>query len=208
MDGGVPLVRSPHRPYPLKDLTMKECLCCKQQTNNFGVNKVLCRSCNLLKSKTRFLRFGYGTRGHKKGVILNPSPAQIGYRTVCPTCSVEFLSHNKARTYCSIQCSDRRHRRGYKFVYRTRYPDKYRAQKILEHAVHSGRIHRPNICESCLNIGPTEGHHPDYTRPIFVYWWCHNCHAEHHRKERSGTPPLNPPPIKTDEGPNMTPFFS
>lgn len=36
-------------------------------------------------------------------------------------------------------------------------------------------------CAVC-GAEPTDGHHPDYDRPLVVIWLCRRCHAAEHRK--------------------------
>ncbi len=64
-----------------------------------------------------------------------------------------------------------------------RYPEKQKARGILQRAVRSGKILKKN-CEHCGN-SKSQGHHPDYTKPLEVIWLCPSCHAIEHKKIKS-----------------------
>lgn len=51
-------------------------------------------------------------------------------------------------------------------------------------ALRRGDIRRAARCERCGEVARTEGHHTDYSRPLFVEWLCNPCHMEHHAAER------------------------
>lgn len=56
------------------------------------------------------------------------------------------------------------------------------ARTKLNYAVRSGKLHRPNVCETCSVDCKPEGHHPDYAKPLEVKWLCKSCHGKEHRK--------------------------
>lgn len=64
-----------------------------------------------------------------------------------------------------------------------------RAHDIVEKAVASGRLARPDVCETCDGTGgafrdgrhPIQAHHCDYNKPLDVMWLCQPCHHEWHR---------------------------
>jgi hypothetical protein len=51
------------------------------------------------------------------------------------------------------------------------------AREILNRAVKSGKIAKPERCESCGKIKKLTAHHPDYSRPLEVVWLCYECHG-------------------------------
>ena len=57
---------------------------------------------------------------------------------------------------------------------------KYRAKEMIEKLVNMGVIKR----ESCVECGNdnSQGHHPDYAKPLEVVWLCQKHHSERHRK--------------------------
>lgn len=56
---------------------------------------------------------------------------------------------------------------------------KVRVRKVVECALRSGAIVRPNVCEypGCAN-SRLEAHHEDYARPLEVKWLCKGHHVE------------------------------
>lgn len=60
-------------------------------------------------------------------------------------------------------------------------PEKVLARTILNGAVKSGKLEKPEKCPKCGSEGRIEGHHPDYEKPLEVGWVCPLCHAEIHR---------------------------
>lgn len=58
--------------------------------------------------------------------------------------------------------------------------EKRRAWWVLNKAVRSGRLIRPDRCEGCGMVGPVEGHHyKGYAREhqLTVQWLCKPCHG-------------------------------
>jgi len=74
---------------------------------------------------------------------------------------------------------------GDKFI--KKYPYKIKAQRLLQYAVLSGTVLKPEKCEVC-NINPSlsgnklHGHHDDYSKPLEVNWVCPQCHSDIHNK--------------------------
>jgi len=44
----------------------------------------------------------------------------------------------------------------------------------------------PKPCEIC-GAKETEKHHPDYSKPLSVIWYCRPCHLKKHLRKRRGT---------------------
>ncbi len=59
---------------------------------------------------------------------------------------------------------------------------KNKARHTLQNAVLSEKIRRPNKCEICNLECKPEGHHIDYSKPLYVMWLCHTCHEKQHGK--------------------------
>jgi len=61
-------------------------------------------------------------------------------------------------------------------------PHKANCRMIVQRAVESGALVRPETCSKCGDATKVEGHHPDYSKPLMVEWLCRKCHAFVHRK--------------------------
>jgi hypothetical protein len=61
-----------------------------------------------------------------------------------------------------------------------KYPERMKARQLLNTAVDSGKLYRPDICSSCGNTCVPHGHHSDYTKPLEVTWLCYHCHRQLH----------------------------
>lgn len=57
-----------------------------------------------------------------------------------------------------------------------RDPLKIWARRMLNRAVNSGQLSRPDECSQCGETGTIHGHHEDYTKPFEVEWLCSRCH--------------------------------
>ncbi len=64
--------------------------------------------------------------------------------------------------------------------YRSKYPEKRKAQYTLYNAVHENKIIRPNECSICRKSCIPQGHHYDYSKPLSVIWLCKKCHSDLH----------------------------
>lgn len=57
---------------------------------------------------------------------------------------------------------------------------KTRARQKVKYATKVGKIER-QPCQTCGDV-PSEGHHPDYSQPLYVVWVCRACHSRIHAK--------------------------
>lgn len=64
-------------------------------------------------------------------------------------------------------------------AYRSRNPEKTKAQNQLNYALRKGEISRKN-CEVCGTSERVHAHHEDYTKPLEVKWLCYTCHKAAH----------------------------
>jgi hypothetical protein len=73
-----------------------------------------------------------------------------------------------------------RKKNNYKDVtdYAIKFPKKVLAHKLLQRAIKLGKI----VSEPCKVCGnpATEGHHPDYHKPLEVFWLCSLHHKQLH----------------------------
>ena len=62
---------------------------------------------------------------------------------------------------------------------REKYPIKFKARYLVSRAVQKGIITK----EACIKCGSvdSQGHHPDYRRPLEVVWVCDEHHKELHK---------------------------
>ena len=73
--------------------------------------------------------------------------------------------------------------REYQAKYRKDHKDRVAAHNALTRAVAAGRVARPESCDFCGVVGPVDGHHPDYSSPLYVLWLCRSCHNNLSAKE-------------------------
>jgi len=61
-----------------------------------------------------------------------------------------------------------------------------KARAAVSTAVKSGRMVKPDVCtvDGCEETQDIAGHHPDYSRPLYVIWLCRQCHEDAHTAER------------------------
>lgn len=127
---------------------------------------------------------GFDT-GISSSVLQDPpvgeSTEPAGFARNCRACAASFNTFDGRRRFCSDDCrktafsaSLRRRQAEHRLV----APDADRARQILKNAVNRGMVRRALRCEACGGEGAqTNGHHEDYSRPLFVTWLCRSCHA-------------------------------
>lgn len=72
----------------------------------------------------------------------------------------------------------------YKKIQVERYPERIRARQRVYYHKRVGNI-TPGTCEDCQTDKSIEAHHPDYSEPLEVVWFCSVCHRKHHKKNGS-----------------------
>lgn len=65
--------------------------------------------------------------------------------------------------------------------------DQIRAKNILNYFVEIGVLHR-QPCIICANEN-SQGHHPDYSKPLDVIWLCQKHHTQEHKRIKTNTSP-------------------
>lgn len=119
----------------------------------------------------------------------------LSYR--CMACVTEYrLSHRveTAEYYKSHRAEILEQKRGYSqtpagkaAAYRNTknqhelYPKKMKARSKVKYATKAGRLVRASHCVECKEERFTEGHHPDYSKPLEVDWLCKECHRKLHK---------------------------
>lgn len=106
-----------------------------------------------------------------------------------------YIDYRNKR-YCKLCRKNHQHRLTQQKKYWLRYPPsktkrdpiKERARRMAREAVRSGKIIKPNACETCKKVmdkRKIHGHHRDYGKPLDVVFLCSICHAkEHHPPPR------------------------
>ncbi len=139
--------------------------------------------CSMCK-KRRLLKFFLASKHRRNGV-----------ESVCINCSkskkwrlrrlvIERRSQERnreKRRLVSIRYRKMHPDRAKKSVNKSlkKYPEKENARKIFQSAKSKGLI-IPKPCEICGEI-KSDGHHPDYKKPLKIKWLCRKHHKEQHR---------------------------
>ena len=64
---------------------------------------------------------------------------------------------------------------------RQKYPERRVAGNAVSSAIQRGKLIKSVFCEECGLPAETEGHHPDYSKPLEIEWLCRKCHVEKHK---------------------------
>lgn len=124
-----------------------------------------------------------------------PHPAMLdGHLNKCKECARADSKNYRDRNIERIRAYDRtRGSRGKGIVstnegsraWVERNPEKRAAHNLVDSAIRSGRLTKPDACEICDRRLPLAGHHTDYTEPLIVVWLCDECHKDVHRKSNA-----------------------
>ena len=157
-----------------------------------GQRKV-CRNCHLELPVEKFSR---------------DRTTKDGFAWQCKDCHVQYRKENADR----IRAHDKQYQkenadriRAYNKQYKKENSDRLReyrknsdrlreyrkenffkraAHHILQYAVKKGEIVKLCRCQSCgqsdVNL---DAHHPDYSKPLEVMWFCRSCHGQLHALE-------------------------
>ncbi len=68
--------------------------------------------------------------------------------------------------------------------YADKYPEKIKANQILNSNLMSEKIRKPSCCSICGKKENLQAHHSDYLKPIQVLWVCDSCHKMIHKELR------------------------
>ncbi len=65
---------------------------------------------------------------------------------------------------------------------------KIQARSAVKHAVATGKLIKPKVCERCPGVHLIQSHHWSYEKEhwLDVEWLCSVCHAREHAKEKTG----------------------
>ena len=68
--------------------------------------------------------------------------------------------------------------------FRKKYPEKARANGIINDMLRSGKLIRPEFCSRCGKSCEPQAHHPDYSKPTEIVWLCVECYKTIHNELR------------------------
>ncbi len=66
--------------------------------------------------------------------------------------------------------------------YQLNHPEQGKARTAVSDAIKVEKLRRPSTCEECGLPTETQGHHPDYSKPLEVIWLCLKCHRNLHKQ--------------------------
>jgi hypothetical protein len=130
-----------------------------------------CFKCNIEKPLSEFYKHRQMADGH-----LNK----------CKVCTKKDVHHHRhfSSSREKILAYDRergsRQNKIYIKEYREKYPNKYKAHKIVAKAIRAKKLFRMP-CEIC-GKEKTDAHHDDYLKPLNVRWLCSEHHHQWHAK--------------------------
>ena len=105
-------------------------------------------------------------------------------KAICKVCEGQFFGLlSSSRKYCGYSCKGKITGKlaSAKFVSISNNEKlKMKAQNFINHAIKAGRIIKPEVCSNCGYYSKIEAHHPDYSKPNEVIWWCQSCHSKFH----------------------------
>lgn len=100
---------------------------------------------------------------------------QMSYRE-----RTEYQSRKKYESWHEKTPERKRQQRDIAKRMMEKYPEKQKARSMVSQAVKKGILKR-EPCQVC-NKEKSEGHHPDYSKPLEVMWLCKKHHVEEHSK--------------------------
>lgn len=63
-------------------------------------------------------------------------------------------------------------------------PKKYKAHSIVNEALKTGKLKKPNKCSNCNQEKNVQAHHEDYNKPLEIIWLCVSCHSQLHKQKK------------------------
>lgn len=97
----------------------------------------------------------------------------------CAKCGVRFGPLPRlSRKYCSVQCKVEAQRLppGKRKPRQAKTKAAIYAHSRIAYLLRSGRLEKPETCETCGESRPLEASHSDYSLPELVRWLCVPCH--------------------------------
>lgn len=142
----------------------KNCIVCKQekeiscfykhpQMKDGHVNR--CIDCAKENVRAARLRNAEHYRAYDKTRAMHPG--RVAMRRRYQHANPDVISRNKA-------------------AWQARNPLKREAHIIVGNALRDGLVVRPPCCELCRRSVEVQGHHEDYSAPLWLAWLCTRCH--------------------------------
>jgi hypothetical protein len=103
------------------------------------------------------------------------------WRATHPDYEKQWERANLAKTRASKNAWAKRNRK-YWLVWRKQHPALIAASQKINSLILQGKLKRADCCSKCGSKTKIQGHHPDYSKPLFVIWLCYSCHLNAHGK--------------------------
>ena len=112
-----------------------------------------------------------------------------GHLNKCKECTKKDVLKHRLKNIDRIREYDRNrgNRQNKKYIaeYRAKYPNKYKAHRIVQNAIRSNKLFR-EPCEVCGIEEKIHAHHDDYLKPLNVRWLCSSHHHQWHEENGEG----------------------
>lgn len=133
----------------------------------------MCKTCGDEKDLSEF----YKHKGMKDGHL-----------NECISCTKARVLVHRGENLEKIRAYDRArgNRQSPEYIkeWREKYPNKYKANTMVNNAIRDGKLFK----ESCVECGSVNSvaHHDDYLKPLNVIWYCQAHHLQWHAKNGEG----------------------
>jgi len=112
-----------------------------------------------------------------------------GHVNKCKECNKRDVTDNRNLNVDYYREYDRnrgsRETQEYANKYKESYPNKYKAQTLVNNSIAGGKLFR-EPCEVCNTTVRVHAHHDDYLKPLNVRWLCPVHHFEWHTENGEG----------------------
>lgn len=105
-----------------------------------------------------------------------------GHLSKCRDCARTDVAAHRANNVEKIRAYDREraalpHRRELKARVTREWRQSHRDRQAAHNKANRSDLVAPELCEGCNLKRRLEKHHPDYSKPLLVVWFCKPCHA-------------------------------
>ena len=149
-----------------------------------------CKECGKIKSIEEFYpsQKSYCKKCHKERTINwqknNPERLKIHQRNIRAKSSYRkkqakfyrkwYAKHGRKRAKNYQEASS---------LWRKLNPQFAQISHIVQYAIKTGKIKKPNMCEACKEKRKLIAHHDNYEFPLKVRWLCYSCHKNLHNSK-------------------------